>query len=151
MPLLRRQTTHLNAHEHEPAWHVVDADGMILGRLATEVASVLMGKHRPNYTPNVMGDCVIVLNADKIKVTGNKLAAKSIKQWSGYPGGLKVRSYESLMATKPEMVVEEAITRMLPRGRLGRRIQRNLRVIKGTEHGMAAQQPKVIDFPQARR
>ncbi len=151
MPLLRRQTTHLKAAEHQPSWHVVDADGMILGRLATEVASVLMGKHRPNYTPNVMGDSVVVLNADKIKLTGNKLAAKSIKRWSGHPGGLKVRSYETLMATKPELVVEEAITRMLPRGRLGRRIRRNLRVIKGTEHGMAAQQPKALDFPQARR
>jgi large subunit ribosomal protein L13 len=125
---------------------------MILGRLATEVALVLMGKHRPNYTPNVSGgDCVIVTNAEKIKVTGNKLAAKSIARWSGYPGGLKVRTYESLMASKPELVVQEAICRMLPRGRLGRRIRRNLRVMKGTEHGHAAQQPKAIDFPNARR
>jgi large subunit ribosomal protein L13 len=97
------------------------------------------------------GDCVIVTNADKIRVTGNKLAAKSIARWSGYPGGLKVRTYESLMASRPELVVEEAIVRMLPRGRLGRRIRRNLRVMKGTEHGHAAQQPKAIDFPNARR
>jgi large subunit ribosomal protein L13 len=136
----------------KPNWHVVNAEGMILGRLATEVATVLMGKHRPNYTPNVAGgDCVIVTNADKIKVTGNKLAAKTIRRWSGYPGGLKVRSYESLMAAKPELVVEEAICRMLPRGRLGRRIRRNLRVMTGTQHGHAAQQPSTLDFPNARR
>jgi large subunit ribosomal protein L13 len=111
-----------------------------------------MGKHRPNYTPNVAGgDCVIVTNADKIKVTGNKLAAKAIRRWSGYPGGLKVRSYESLMASKPELVVEEAICRMLPRGRLGRRIRRNLRVMTGTQHGHVAQQPAALDFPNARR
>jgi large subunit ribosomal protein L13 len=147
-----RQTTHVKAADVKPNWHVVNAEGMILGRLATEVATVLMGKHRPDYTPNVAGgDCVIVTNADKIRVTGNKLAAKSIARWSGYPGGLKVRTYESLMASRPELVVEEAIVRMLPRGRLGRRNRRNLRVMKGTEHGHAAQQPKAIDFPNARR
>jgi large subunit ribosomal protein L13 len=94
---------------------------------------------------------VIVTNAEKIKVTGNKLAAKSIRKWSGYPGGLKVRSYESLMASKPELVIEEAICRMLPRGRLGRRIRRNLRVMTGTQHGHTAQQPAALDFPNARR
>jgi large subunit ribosomal protein L13 len=147
-----RQTTHVKAADVKPNWHVVNAEGMILGRLATEVATVLMGKHRPDYTPNVAGgDCVIVTNADKIRVTGNKLAAKSIARWSGYPGGLKVRTYESLMASRPELVVEEAIVRMLPRGRLGRRIRRNLRVMKGTDHGHSAQQPKAIDFPNARR
>lgn len=147
-----RQTTHLKAAEVNPTWHVVDADGLILGRLATEVATVLMGKHRPNYTPNVMaGDCVIVTNAAKIKLTGNKAAQKSLRRWSGYPGGLKVRTYETLLATKPELVVEEAITRMLPRGRLGRRIRRNLRVVAGTDHGHTAQQPKALDVPGARR
>ncbi|MFM7809908.1 MAG: 50S ribosomal protein L13, partial [Planctomycetota bacterium] len=82
-----RQTTHLKAAEHQPSWHVVDASGMILGRLATEVASVLMGKHRPNYTPNVMGDAVVVLNADKIKLTGNKLKQKTYYKHTGYAGG----------------------------------------------------------------
>jgi large subunit ribosomal protein L13 len=125
---------------------------MILGRLATEVALVLMGKHRPDYTPNVSsGDCVIITNADKIKLTGNKAAAKTLRKWSGYPGGLRVRTYESILASKPEIVVEEAICRMLPRGRLGRRIRRNLRVMKGTEHGQSAQQPTTLDFPNARR
>lgn len=147
-----RQTTHLKAADVNPNWHVVNAEGMVLGRLATEVATVLMGKHRPNYTPNVMsGDCVIVTNASKIKLTGNKAAQKTLRRWSGYPGGLRVRTYETILATKPELVVEEAITRMLPRGRLGRRIRRNLRVIAGTEHGQAAQQPKTLDFPNARR
>lgn len=147
-----RQTTHLKAAEVNPTWHVVDADGLILGRLATEVATVLMGKHRPNYTPNVMGgDCVIVTNAAKIKLTGNKAAQKTLRRWSGYPGGLRVRTYETLLATKPELVVEEAITRMLPRGRLGRRIRRNLRVVAGTDHGHTAQQPKALDVPDARR
>lgn len=148
-----RQTTHLKATDtHNPTWHVVDADGMVLGRMATEVAMVLMGKHRPNYTPNVAGgDCVIITNAAKIKLTGRKATQKSIRRWSGYPGGLKSRSYETLLATKPELVVEEAVGRMLPRGRLGRRIRRNLRVMAGTEHGMIAQQPKKLDFPAARR
>ncbi len=147
-----RQTTHLKPADLNPSWHVVNAEGMVLGRLATEVAMVLMGKHRPNYTPNVMsGDCVIVTNASKIKLTGNKASQKTIRQWSGYPGGLKVRTYEMLLATKPELVVEEAITRMLPRGRLGRRICRNLRVMAGTDHGHTAQQPAVLDFPAARR
>ncbi|MBL9140295.1 MAG: 50S ribosomal protein L13 [Phycisphaerae bacterium] len=147
-----RQTTHLKQADLNPSWHVVNAEGMVLGRLATEVAMVLMGKHRPNYTANVMcGDCVIVTNASKIKLTGNKAAQKTIRQWSGYPGGLKVRTYETLLATKPELVVEEAITRMLPRGRLGRRICRNLRVMAGADHEHTAQQPQVLDFPQARR
>jgi len=147
-----RQTTHLKAADVNPNWHVVNAEGMVLGRLATEVATVLMGKHRPNYTPNVMsGDCVIVTNASKIKLTGNKAAQKTLRRWSGYPGGLRVRTYETILATKPELVVEEAITRMLPRGRLGRRIRRNLRVMAGAEHGHTAQQPKTLDFPNARR
>jgi large subunit ribosomal protein L13 len=147
-----RQTTHLKAAEVTPTWHVVNADGMILGRLATEVASVLMGKHRPDYTPNVAGgDHVIVTNASKIKLTGNKAAQKTLRRWSGYPGGLRVRTYESILATKPELVVEQAITRMLPRGRLGRKIAGNLRVTAGAEHHMAAQQPKTLDFPNARR
>jgi large subunit ribosomal protein L13 len=147
-----RQTTHMKAADVKPNWHVVNADGMILGRLATEVALVLMGKHRPDYTPNVSsGDCVIITNADKIKLTGNKAAAKTLRKWSGYPGGLRVRTYESILAAKPEIVVEEAICRMLPRGRLGRRIRRNLRVMKGTEHGQSAQQPTTLDFPNARR
>ena len=147
-----RQTTHMKAADVKPNWHVVNADGMILGRLATEVALVLMGKHRPDYTPNVSsGDCVIITNADKIKLTGNKAAAKTLRKWSGYPGGLRVRTYESILASNPEIVVEEAICRMLPRGRLGRRIRRNLRVMKGTEHGQSAQQPTTLDFPNARR
>lgn len=147
-----RQTTHLKSAAASPTWHVVDADGLILGRMATEIAMVLMGKHRPNYTPNVVsGDCVVVTNAGKVKLTGNKAAQKSIRRWSGHPGGLKVRSYETLLATKPELVVEEAIGRMLPRGRLGRKIRSNLRVVAGTDHGLAAQQPKALDFPGARR
>ncbi|MCX5639538.1 MAG: 50S ribosomal protein L13 [Planctomycetota bacterium] len=147
-----RQTTHMKEADVKPNWHVVNAEGMILGRLATEVALVLMGKHRPQYTPNVMsGDCVIITNAEKIKVTGNKLAAKTLRRWSGYPGGLRVRTYESIMASKPELVVEEAVIRMLPRGRLGRRIRRNLRVLKGNTHDHSAQQPATLDFPNARR
>jgi large subunit ribosomal protein L13 len=137
-----RQTTHVKAADVKPNWHVVNAEGMILGRLATEVATVLMGKHRPDYTPNVAGgDCVIVTNADKIRVTGNKLAAKSIARWSGYPGGLKVRTYADLQENDPSRMVTEAVIRMLPRGRLGRRIQRNLRVFAGAEHTHQAQQP----------
>ena len=147
-----RQTYHAKPGQVPATWRHIDADGKVLGRLATEVATMLMGKHKPEYTPNVLcGDCVIITNASKVVLTGKKADQKTLRKWSGYPGGLRVRTYESILASKPEIVVEEAICRMLPRGRLGRRIRRNLRVMKGTEHGQSAQQPTTLDFPNARR
>ena len=126
-------------------WRVVDAEGKILGRLATEIATALMGKHRPEYTPNVLcGDSIIITNAAKIVLTGRKGSLKTLRKWSGYPGGLRVRTYDTLLRDDPTTLVTEAIIRMLPRGRLGRRIQRNLRVFAGTEHEHQAQQPTTM-------
>ena len=103
---------------------------------------MLMGKHKPEYTPNVLcGDCVIITNASKVVLTGKKADQKTLRKWSGYPGGLKVRTYADLQENDPSRMVTEAVIRMLPRGRLGRRIQRNLRVFSGAEHTHQAQQP----------
>ena len=122
-------------------WYVVDAEGKTLGRLATEIASRLRGKHKPEYTPHVdTGDYIVVINAEKIAVTGNKAAAKTYYSYSGFPGGLKSITFEKLIARKPEMVLEIAVKGMLPKGPLGRAMFRKLKVYAGTEHNHAAQQ-----------
>ncbi|MSR45120.1 MAG: 50S ribosomal protein L13 [Phycisphaerales bacterium] len=137
-----RQTTFIQPGQLSATWRIVDAEGKVLGRLATEVATALMGKHRPEYTPNVLcGDSVIITNAAKVVLTGRKAELKTLRKWSGYPGGLRVRNYETLLRDDPTTMVTEAIIRMLPRGRLGRRITRNLRVFAGGEHDHQAQQP----------
>ena len=137
-----RQTYHAKPGQVPATWRHIDADGKVLGRLATEVATMLMGKHKPEYTPNVLcGDCVIITNASKVVLTGKKADQKTLRKWSGYPGGLKVRTYADLQENDPSRMVTEAVIRMLPRGRLGRRIQRNLRVFSGAEHTHQAQQP----------
>jgi large subunit ribosomal protein L13 len=113
-----RQTFLAKPGEVKTVWRHIDAEGQTLGRLATEVATVLMGKHRPEYTPNVItGDAVVITNCAKVVMTGRKLDQKAIRRWSGYPGGLKVHTYRSLMETDPERIVYEAVIRMLPRGR----------------------------------
>jgi large subunit ribosomal protein L13 len=141
-----RQTFLAKPGELKTVWRHVDADGKTLGHLATEVATVLMGKHRPEYTPHVItGDAVIVTNAAKIVLTGNKLDAKTRRRWSGYPGGLKVRTYREELAKRPERLVYEAIVRMLPRGRLGRQVMKRLRVFPGAEHTHQAQSPIPFD------
>lgn len=146
-----RQTFLAKTGEIKTVWRHVDADGMTLGRLATEVATVLMGKHRPEYTPHVIsGDSVIITNAAKVVMTGRKLDQKALRRWSGYPGGLKVQSYRELMDTNPERVVYQAIIRMLPRGRLGREITTRLRVFAGATHEHAAQNPIALGTPSAR-
>lgn len=143
-----RQTYFATNGEIPTTWRHIDAEGKVLGRLATEVATVLMGKHRPEYTPNVLcGDSVIITNAAKVVLTGRKGQLKTLRRWSGYPGGLRVRTYDTLLETDPETLVTEAITRMLPRGRLGRRIRRNLRVFAGAAHDHQAQQPVAFDAP----
>jgi large subunit ribosomal protein L13 len=140
-----RQTTFVKPGQLPATWRIVDAEGKILGRLATEIATALMGKHRPEYTPNVLcGDSIIITNAAKIVLTGRKGSLKTLRKWSGYPGGLRVRTYDTLLRDDPTTLVTEAIIRMLPRGRLGRRIQRNLRVFAGTEHEHQAQQPTTM-------
>lgn len=141
-----RQTFFAKPGQTPTTWRHVDADGKVLGRLATEVATVLMGKHRPEYTPNVLsGDCVIVTNASKVVLTGRKGEQKTLRRWSGYPGGLRVQKYDDLLQSNPERLVTQAILRMVPRGRLGRRIARNLRVFAGAAHDHQAQTPVAFD------
>ena len=127
----------------ERAWHVVDADGAVLGRLATEVATLLRGKHKPIYAPHVdTGDHVIVLNAAKLDLSPRKLSDKQYRRHSGYPGGLRSESLEHLLGREPERVVRTAVKGMLPKGRLGRSMIRKLRVYAGPTHPHAAQQPR---------
>jgi large subunit ribosomal protein L13 len=137
-----RTTYMANAQNTTRQWFVVDAEGQTLGRLASEVASILRGKHRPTFTPHFdAGDYVIVVNADKIELTGKKLDQKLAYRHSGYPGGFRATSYRTLMAKKPEFVVEKAIKGMLPHNRLGRAIAKKLKVYAGPEHPHQAQQP----------
>jgi len=134
--------------EVEKKWYLVDADGLVLGRMAAEIAKILRGKHKPGYTPHVdCGDHVIVVNADKIRLTGNKRAAKTYYRHTGYPGGIKSQTAEQILeGAHPERVVLKAIERMVPKGPLGRQQMRNLRVYAGAEHKHEAQQPEVLDL-----
>ena len=128
-------------------WYVVDAEGKTLGRIATEIALRLRGKHKAEYTPHVdTGDYIIVINAEKETVTGNKAAGKTYYSHSGFPGGIKQISFEKLQAHKPEMIIEKAVKGMLPKGPLGRAMFRKLKVYAGAEHNHAAQQPQVLDI-----
>lgn len=134
-------------HEVERKWYVIDAEGKNLGRLASEVASILRGKKKPIYTPHVdTGDYVIIVNADKIVVTGNKMKQKVYKRHTGYPGGLKEITLEKLLDKKPEEVLKHAIKGMLPKGRLGRQMYTKLKVYAGPEHNHQAQKPEVWNF-----
>lgn len=133
-------------------WYLVDADGMVFGRLASQVASILRGKNKPEFTPHVdTGDYVIIINADKAVFTGNKLQQKVYRRHSGYMGSLKETKYEHLMQTKPEFAMYEAIRRMLPKNKLGRQMLTKLRVYKGSEHDHAAQKPEAIKLEGDRR
>lgn len=126
-------------------WYVVDLEGVVLGRAATEIARVLRGKHKPIYTPSVdTGDFVIVLNADKIQLTGNKMADKKYYRHTGFTGGIKEINAEKLLAKKPEMLVQTAVKGMLPKNKLGRKMFTKLKVYSGGEHPHAAQQPKEL-------
>ncbi len=128
-------------------WYVVDAQGQTLGRLATRVATVLRGKHKPVYTPHVdCGDYVIVVNADKINVTGQKLDQKIYYRHSGYPGGIKQVTLRRRLLTHPERVIESAVRGMLPKNRLGRKMFRKLKVYAGPDHPHEAQQPKPLEI-----
>jgi len=136
----------------ERVWHVVDADGMVLGRLATEVANVLRGKHKPIYAAHMdTGDHVIVVNADKIVLTSDKADKKLSYRHSGYPGGLRSTKYSKLMETKPEEVVRKAIRGMIPKTSLGRSMLTKLKVYAGPDHPHRAQSPVPLDIPAARR
>jgi len=134
------------------AWHVVDADGLVLGRVATEVARLLRGKHKPIYSPHVdTGDHVIVVNADKIVLTADKAQKKIVHRHSGYPGGLKRQTYADLLAKKPSEAVRQSVRGMLPKNRLGRQMLSKLKVYAGPAHPHAAQQPQPLALDAARR
>jgi len=131
------------ASEIERDWHVVDADGAVLGRLASEVAQILRGKHKPNFTPFLKtGDFVIVVNASKVCLTGNKETAKVYWRHSGYPGGLRKESVREVRAKYPERLVQRAVAGMLPKNKLGRQLTTRLKVYSGADHPHQAQQPK---------
>ena len=141
------QTYMANPDKIERKWYVVDAEGCTLGRLASSVASVLRGKNKPQFTPNVdTGDYVIIVNADKIKVTGKKLDQKIYYRHSDYVGGMKEATLKEMLAKKPEKVVELAVKGMLPKGPLGRTMYTKLFVYAGPEHKHAAQKPEVLTF-----
>ncbi|MCI7026595.1 MAG: 50S ribosomal protein L13 [Clostridiales bacterium] len=131
----------------ERKWYVIDADGVVLGRLASQVALMLRGKHKPTFTPHVdTGDYIIVVNTDKIAMTGRKLDQKIYYHHSGYPGGLKETKYRDLLANKSEFALRKAVRGMLPKGPLGNKMFKKLKVYAGAEHPHAAQQPEVIDM-----
>jgi len=139
------------AADIERSWHVVDADGLVLGRLATEVAARLRGKHKPIFAPHVdTGDHVIVVNAAKVVLTSDKAERKFAYRHSGYPGGLTRTDYATLLAQRPEEVVRRAVRGMLPRTRLGRQQLTKLKVYAGAEHPHQAQRPAPLDLPGAR-
>ncbi len=132
--------------EVERKWYVVDAEGLTLGRLASEIARVLRGKNKARYTPHVdVGDFVVVVNADRVVVTGKKAEQKVYRRHSGYPGGLKTTSYERMMERRPEEVLRKAVYGMMPKNRLARRQMRKLKIYAGSEHPHAAQNPQRLE------
>ena len=146
MPILSAMKTYsAKPHEVEQNWLLVDADGQTLGRMASGIATRLRGKHKAEYTPHVdTGDYVVVINAEKVKVTGNKATDKIYHSHSGYPGGLKSISFETLQERSPEKVIKLAVKGMLPRTPLGRAMFKKLKVYAGTDHPHGAQQPKTV-------
>lgn len=158
VPLVQR-TTIVKTEEAKPDWYVVDADNQIVGRLATQIATVLMGKHKANYTPNVVsGDVVVVLNAHRVRFSGQegrspispyytkKMEQRTYERFSGYPSGRKVFTAAQMLTRRPEMILREAVRRMLPKNKLGSRMLKNLRLHCGSTHEHQAQQPK--QFPE---
>lgn len=131
----------------ERKWYVVDAEGMVLGRLASQVAAILRGKNKPTFTPHFdTGDYVMVVNADKVVLTGNKEDQKEYKRYSGYTGGQKITKFKDMKAKYPERIVEHAIVGMLPHNKLGRQMAKKLRVYAGSDHGHEAQFPEALDL-----
>lgn len=132
-------------------WHVVDADGLVLGRMATEVASILRGKHKPMFSMHMdTGDHVVIVNASKIVLTSGKAESELVHDYSGYPGGLRTQTYGNLLSRKPEDAIRRTIRGMLPKGPLGRQMIKKLKVHAGPEHGHEAQNPKVLNLPHAK-
>ena len=139
---MKKITSTVSAKDIKQQWWLLDANNQVLGRFASQVAQILRGKHRPNYAPNLyMGDAVIIVNADKIRLTGNKADSKKYFSHSGYPGGVKFTSYKDLMKNDSDKVLLKAIKGMLPKNRLGNEILTHLRIYKDSNHGQEAQQP----------
>ena len=153
MKALMKTTKAAKPHEVVKDWHLIDADGLVVGRVASMVANILRGKHKPSYTPHVdCGDNVIIINAEKVRFTGRKASQKMYYRHTGYAGGIKeVRADKVLEGRFPERVLEKAVERMVSRGPLGRQQMRNLRVFAGSKHPHAAQNPVVLDVASMNR
>ncbi|WP_300410414.1 50S ribosomal protein L13 [Lagierella sp.] len=137
----------VRAKDIQRKWYVVDATDKVLGRFASEIAAILRGKNKPTFTPNLdTGDYVIVINADKIRVTGNKNKKKIYKKHTGYPGGLRTVTFDELIERKPERAIELAVKGMLPKNKLGRAMYKKLKVYAGEDHGHEAQKPETLDI-----
>jgi large subunit ribosomal protein L13 len=142
-----KSTTFFREGDIAQKWFVVDANGKTLGRIASQVARILRGKHKPQFTPNAdIGDFVIVVNADKVKVTGKRTELKEYFHYTGYPGGAVFQQFKDVLKIHPERVIEHAVKGMIPHTKLGRQIIKKLKVYAGTEHPHAAQKPEVIEF-----
>jgi large subunit ribosomal protein L13 len=129
----------------DQVWHLVDATDQPVGRLAVKLARILMGKHRPEYTPHIdTGDFVVVVNCEKVKLTGNKMNTKTYRWFTGYPGGLKTRTVKEMLAKRPEQVIHEAVRRMMPKSKLGRQQLTKLKIYAGPNHPHQAQQPEAM-------
>lgn len=147
MDQISYKTTYVNKATAQKEWVLIDAENEVLGRLASKVAKILRGKYKPSYTPHVdCGDNVIIINAEKIALTGKKLTDKEYTRHTGYPGGQRFTTPEALLKKFPERIIEHAVKGMLPKSRLGRAVLKNLHVFAGGEHNMGAQQPKKIDL-----
>lgn len=147
MDQISYKTTYVNKATAQKEWVLIDAENEVLGRLASKVAKLLRGKYKPSFTPHVdCGDNVIIINADKIVLTGNKLTEKQYTRHTGYPGGQRQTTPEKVLASHPERVIEHAVRGMLPKNRLGRAVLKNLHLFAGAEHNMEAQKPQKIDL-----
>ena len=140
-------TKFIKSEDADKKWHIIDANDMVLGRLAAKAATLIRGKHKPIFTPNNdTGDFVIVINADKVKLTGKRELMKTYFSHSMYPGGVKVKTFAELMKKRPEFVITHAVKGMLPKNRLGRKLIKKLKVYSGSEHPHAAQKPEVLSL-----
>ena len=147
MNTLSYKTTNANAQTVDAKWHVIDGDGLVVGRLASNIAAILRGKHKPSYTPHVdCGDHVIVVNAEKVRFTGQKLDKKEYVRHTGYPGGQRRTTPREVLAKHPERIIEKAVKGMLPKTKLGRQMYKKLHVVVGPDHKHQAQQPQELRF-----
>lgn len=147
MDQISYKTAYVNKATTSKEWILVDAENEVLGRLASKVAKLLRGKYKPSFTPHVdCGDNIVIINAEKIMLTGNKLTDKQYTRHTGYPGGQRHTTPAAVLATHPERVIEHAVKGMLPKNRLGSAVLKNLHIFVGAEHSHTAQQPKVIDL-----